>query len=118
MNSGELSLPSLPGCPQQAVLQRVAARLWQDTRVQAIWLGGSFANGNWDVESDLDLRILVSTESADALIKSPFADLLGVPILGEAQLNLDSYQLRHCLTGDGVFLDLSLVPTIQAMTPE
>src|SRR5438093_9783266 len=45
---------------QQTVLQRVVAACESDTRVVAAFLGGSFAAGRADEQSDLDIYLITT----------------------------------------------------------
>lgn len=58
-----ITLDRLPPLPQVAALSRLAERLWGREDVVALWLGGSFARGAADRNSDLDLRVAVLPES-------------------------------------------------------
>lgn len=57
--SPTLSLDALPALPQRRYLRTLARELWRRDDVLAIWLGGSFASGQADRYSDVDLRIAV-----------------------------------------------------------
>src|SRR5438067_2089419 len=50
---------------QQTVLQRFVAACESDTRVVAAFLGGSFATGKADEQSDLDIYIITTDEAYD-----------------------------------------------------
>jgi hypothetical protein len=56
----------LPELPQVAALSRLVERLWERDDVAALWLGGSFARGEADRYSDLDLRVAVLPEALPA----------------------------------------------------
>ncbi len=53
--------------PQLALLDRVVEALRGEPRVAAAWLVGSFALGNADAFSDLDVHCLVADEDAESL---------------------------------------------------
>lgn len=103
----ELHLETLPSLPQSRTVRDLAPRLWQDERIVAIWLGGSFAAGTADQYSDIDLRIalppghLVSWEEPD------LDALLGGPPLARQFLRFgaDSF-LHHVIVPNGAILDL------------
>src|SRR5437899_3111446 len=48
-----------------ALLDRAVATLSADPRVHAVWLGGSFARGDADAASDIDLLVAVVDEHLD-----------------------------------------------------
>lgn len=51
--------------PQQRAISRARVALAADTRVLAAWLVGSFATGEADTYSDVDLHCLITDKSAD-----------------------------------------------------
>ena len=59
----ELTLDGVGNLPQKETLRRITARLWADPDVVALWLGGSFARGGADGNSDFDLRVAVRPEA-------------------------------------------------------
>lgn len=61
----ELAFSALPPLPQTASLKRASAVLWADEDVLALWLGGSFARGEADEYSDIDLRVAVRPEAQE-----------------------------------------------------
>jgi hypothetical protein len=58
---------SRPSCDveQRAIIERASVVLQADPRVLAAWLAGSYARGNADVYSDVDVHCLVADDSAD-----------------------------------------------------
>lgn len=50
---------------QRAIIERATAVLQADSRVLAAWLAGSYARGNADVYSDVDIHCLITDDSAD-----------------------------------------------------
>jgi predicted nucleotidyltransferase len=106
----DLDLALLDGIahlPQHRRLATVAAELWSDRAVVAVWLGGSLARGGGDAWSDVDLRVAVTPEAfaADTLPAGAgglAADVVGTHILrfGERAV------LFHMLLGDGQIYDL------------
>ena len=51
--------------PQRSIIKRAQEVLQEDPRVQAAWLAGSYARGNADVYSDVDIHCLISDDHAD-----------------------------------------------------
>lgn len=114
-----LTSNGLPDLPQIAVLKRIAARLWTDTEVVALWLGGSIARGKADAHSDIDLRVAVRPEALppwqepDLLMLSA---LIGETAVGVHALRWDRTVLHQALLADGVILDL-LVQSVDRDPP-
>ncbi len=101
-----LTFGSLPRLPQMATLRRVAAALWAKEEVLALWLGGSFARGEADAHSDLDLRVAVAGDSFDAWSVADPSPLIGEPIVGVQLMIWDRTVLHHSVLGSGVIIDL------------
>lgn len=51
-----------PDLPQKELLVRAVERLWEDSSIVAVWLGGSLARGQGDRNSDVDLRVALKPE--------------------------------------------------------
>lgn len=60
-----MEFETLPDLPQVKVLKRIVSRLWSREEVQAVWIGGSFGQGNADLYSDVDLRVAVLSTHVD-----------------------------------------------------
>ncbi|MDE2847109.1 MAG: hypothetical protein OXO51_10410 [Gemmatimonadota bacterium] len=54
-----MDFEALQDLPQIKILMRIVSRLWSKEEVKAVWIGGSFGQGNADLYSDVDLRIAV-----------------------------------------------------------
>ncbi|MDE2729563.1 MAG: hypothetical protein OXI19_16175 [Gemmatimonadota bacterium] len=54
-----MDFEALPDLPQVKILMRIVSRLWSKEEVMAVWIGGSFGQGNADQYSDVDLRVAV-----------------------------------------------------------
>lgn len=50
---------------QRAIIERATAVLRADSRVLAAWLAGSYARGNADVYSDVDIHCVITDDSLD-----------------------------------------------------
>ena len=59
-------LARLPDLPQVCAISHVARALDQHQDVHAVWLGGSFARGEADRFSDVDMRIAVGRDDLNA----------------------------------------------------
>jgi predicted nucleotidyltransferase len=105
--SHKLRLDGLPDLPQIATLRELAARLWRDERVIAVWLGGSLASGAGDKYSDLDVRVAVARDDLSAWDKPDFAALFGAEPLARFLIHLGSAAfLHHLVIANGDILDL------------
>jgi predicted nucleotidyltransferase len=101
--------------PQSRRLAEIAADLWADPDVVAIWLGGSLARGAGDPYSDVDLCIALRPEAyaADevpasaARLTAAAVTLLPFHFGGEATL-------WHMLLDDGAIYDLHIQPAGEA----
>lgn len=120
MEPNELVLKTLPDLPQITVLKRIAARLWADREVVALWLGGSIARAKADAHSDIDLRVAVRPEAL-ADWQGPTIDtlsaLIGETIVGVHALRWEGTVLHQALLADGVILDL-LVQSVDRDPPQ
>jgi predicted nucleotidyltransferase len=114
----EDTLQTLPVLPQVALLRHAVAQIRQHDEVVAVWLGGSFAVGNADQYSDLDLRIAVPSAALEIWKTVDVSVVFGQKCVGEKiQMFGPSAFLRHVLTKDGQLIDL-FVQDIAAENPE
>lgn len=118
MENRGLNLSVIPACRQAELIRTIAVELWAQAGVLAVWLGGSFGRGDFDNESDLDFRVWGTRETITHLRDAPLGRVLQTPVVGEARLDLGSYQIRHCLTGAGIFVDLALISALDTVSPE
>jgi predicted nucleotidyltransferase len=96
---------------QAAVLQRFVAACEQDLRIVAAFLGGSFASGQADTYSDLDMY-LVTTQAAYAEFfaqRAAFMRRLGEPVFLE-DFNTFGFDMLIFTFADGVEGELALAP--------
>ncbi len=107
----DLTFNSLPDLPQVATLKQIAASLWQRNDVVALWLGGSFARGEADEFSDVDLRVAVTDGSLDAWSVDAPSFLLGETVVGVHSMSWDRIVLHHLVLENGVILDLLVQST-------
>jgi predicted nucleotidyltransferase len=70
---------------QQVIMTRFVAACQADERVEAAFLGGSYARGTADACSDLDLYLVTTDEAYDDFFagRQAFLRLLGEPVLLE-----------------------------------
>ncbi len=117
----ELTLDSLPDLPQIAVLKRITTRLWADSEVIALWLGGSIARGKADAHSDIDLRVAVRPETlADwqEPERTALSALIGETVVGVHALRWEGTVLHQALLADGVIIDLLVQSVSQDPPPD
>lgn len=62
--------------PQQALIDRATRVLRDDPNILAAWLGGSFALGNADADSDVDLHCCVPDDVLPSLAGDGWKDVL------------------------------------------
>jgi len=120
MKTNELTLDRLPDLPQTAVVRRIAARLWREADVIALWLGGSIARGEADAHSDIDLRVAVPADAQQRWQEpdlSALSALIGETVVGVHALRWEGTVLHQALLADGVILDL-LVQSVSRDPPQ
>lgn len=116
-------LPDLSGVPgdlpQKRRLAHVAADLWRDGNVCALWLGGSLARGAGDAFSDVDLRVAVRPAAFDA-DRAPggAAALLDATVAGLHTPFGEDAVLHHLLLDDGAIYDLFIQTTAREPSSE
>jgi hypothetical protein len=105
-------LDDLPNLPQLRSLRRVKEQLDANPDVKAIWLGGSFAAGNADRFSDVDLRVAVAAERLKRWRAPEWPSILGQEPLGQTFLAFgnDAF-LHHLVLADGTIFDLFVQST-------
>src|SRR5262245_25386247 len=102
----EAALEALPALPQVPALRGVAERLWDEPDVLALWLGGSFARGDADGFSDVDLRVAVRPEAAEAWRAPGLERLFGGACVGSRLLSFGGPGfLHHAALADGTIFD-------------
>lgn len=103
---GTLSCDDLPPLPQCATLTRLAARLWEDEDVVALWVGGSLASGTADEYSDVDLRVAVKPNTLKDWKTPDFERLFEGEYLGGNRFPFgeDAF-LHHLLLTNGDIFD-------------
>lgn len=115
MNSA--ALDSLPPLPQVPTLRRMVSALWAREDVAALWLGGSFARGEADAYSDLDLRVAVTPDRFPEWTELDPAALIGEPVVGTQRMGWVGTAFYHVVLKNGVIVDL-LVQASDHAPPE
>lgn len=95
------ALDSLPALPQVEGLRRVASTLWEQDDVVALWLGGSFARGEADAYSDMDLRVAVRPEALDQWRGSDLRLIFGESLVGDTSFRLGKDILHQAALSNG-----------------
>ncbi len=108
------ALELLPPLPQVPPLRRMVSALWAREDVAALWLGGSFARGEADAYSDLDLRVAVAPDRLPAWSDLDPATLIGEPIVGTQRMGWVGTAFYHVVLENGVIVDLLVQSTDQA----
>ena len=103
-------LACLPDLPQVRAISHAAQALDQRHDVHAVWLGGSFARGEADRFSDVDMRIAVGRDDLNAWQEPDWPELLGEAAVGHQLLRFAYPQeleqtVRHCWAADEPLLD-------------
>jgi hypothetical protein len=99
----------LPDLPQSRRLAELAADLWTDSDVVALWLGGSLARGEGDRCSDVDLHIALRPEAYDPdSIPESAGRLVAVAVIRLRFSFSAGTTLWHMLLEDGEIYDLSI----------
>jgi predicted nucleotidyltransferase len=93
----------------QVVMNRFVAAGLADERVVAAFVGGSYARGETDAYSDLDLYLIIADEAYDDFFagRAAFMRLLGEPVLLE-DFNAYSFDLLLYMFADGTEGELGL----------
>jgi hypothetical protein len=96
---------------QAAVLERFVAACQQDHRIVAGFLGGSFATGQADAYSDLDIYLVTTREAYGEFFaqREAFLRRLGEPVLLE-DFNAFGFDMLIFTFADGVEGELGLAP--------
>ena len=119
-----MTLDGLTDEPQRNLIERAKVVAADDDRILAAWLVGSYATGQADAYSDVDLHCLISDESTD-WFREHWAEtasaMLGPTVL---ERSLPGMIGGFCLTPDWLHLDLILHPrseldphTVTGLTP-
>ena len=117
----ELSLDGVADLPQKETLRRITARLWAGPDAAALWLGGSFARGAADENSDFDLRVAVRPETLSRWQRADMSaqDLsaqIGETVAGINPMRWEGTVLYHLLLTNGLIMDF-LVQSVERDPP-
>ncbi len=105
------ALDSLPPLPQVPTLRRMVSALWAQDDVAALWLGGSFARGEADAYSDLDLRVAVPADRLSAWADLDPAAPLAEPVAGVQKMGWAGTSFYHVVLENGLIVDLLIQDT-------
>lgn len=98
-----MDFEALPDLPQIKTLKRISSRLWSKEEVQAVWIGGSFGQGNADLYSDVDLRVAVLSTHLDDWADLDLPVLFGGRCIAHKRASFTECGILHHLildTGD------------------
>ena len=101
MPPSSTSLASLPNLPQVSCISHAARALDRRQDVHAVWLGGSFARGDADRFSDVDMRIAVGRDDLNAWQEPDWPELLGEAAVGRQLLRFAETSFLHHLILSG-----------------
>lgn len=109
-SNGAVTLKEVGTSPQRDLIERARRVAADEDRILAAWLVGSFATGQADAYSDVDLHCLINDESAD-WFREHWADT-AVAIAGPLVLarSIPGTIGGFCLTPDWLHLDLIMHP--------
>ena len=112
-------LASLPDLPQVRCIRHAAEALGSRPDIRAFWLGGSFARGNADLFSDIDMRIVVARDDLGAWQEPDLAECLGDTVVGQQTLQFDdAVFLHHLVLGKGTIVDFYVQSTDHPISPD
>ena len=98
--------------PHADLIRGIAQKCYQNTAVQAIWLGGSLAAGKGDKYSDIDFRIAVEPDQLDKWLKPDWETYLPIPCYGGSFLRFgEQALLHHLILADGTIVDFYVQDT-------
>jgi predicted nucleotidyltransferase len=117
---GELDLGHLSDLPQRATICEVAAAVWQQADVIAVWLGGSLARGAGDAYSDVDVRVAVAPPDLPLWEEPSFERIFAhSPVVGRQFLRFgDDAFLHHLLLANGILFDFYVQSAEGELSPE
>ena len=99
-------LANLPDLPQVKYIRHAAQALGPRQDVHAFWLGGSFARGDADLFSDVDMRIAVAGDTIGAWREPDWAVLLSDTVVGQQLLPFaETSFLHHLIVSQGTIID-------------
>ncbi len=98
--------------PHALLIRDMATRCIADTRIQAIWVGGSLASGRGDTYSDIDFRIAVEPGQLTQWSHPDWSAYLPIPVCGEHIMHFgETALLHHMVLADGTIVDFFVQDT-------
>lgn len=103
----ELNFQHLPDLPQRTTIIEAADYIWYNSRVMAIWIGGSLGRGGGDAFSDVDFRVAVPPEAIEAWTTPDFTRIFArSPVVGKQLMKFgDEAMLHHLVLANGEIFD-------------
>jgi hypothetical protein len=114
LNMTDIDLASLAHGPHATLIRAMANNCAADSRIQAIWIGGSLAAGLGDAYSDVDFRIAVEPGQIDRWTNPRWEQYLPLPPCGGVLMRFGQQALLHHLVlTNGVIVDFYVQDTSQ-----
>lgn len=98
--------------PHAELIEEMAERVYADSAVQAIWVGGSLAAGTGDNYSDIDFRIAVAPGTVGEWHEVEWGNYLPIAVCGGTFMQFSEQALlHHLLLADGTIVDFFVQDT-------
>lgn len=108
----DIDLGSLASGPHAKLIRDMANKCFADTRIQAIWVGGSLATGTGDAYSDVDFRIAVEPGQLDSWTNPDWEHYLPIRPCGGVLMRFgEQALLHHLVLTDGTLVDFYVQDT-------
>jgi predicted nucleotidyltransferase len=105
--------------PQVLFLRELAADLWANPNVMALWLGGSFAHGVADAHSDVDLRVCVQPSVFSQTQMPAGTEQFAASLVVQTRRAFgEEAVLFHTMLASGDIYDLFVQPLTRDPSPE
>ncbi|MEM6428292.1 MAG: nucleotidyltransferase domain-containing protein [Deinococcota bacterium] len=112
--SDDLNFGLLEHGPHITLVRNLAEKCYQDSTIQAIWVGGSLAAGTGDAYSDIDFRIAVEPEQLETWHQPDWEQYLPMPVCGSTFMKFgDHALLHHMVLADGTIVDFYVQDTLR-----
>jgi hypothetical protein len=108
----DIDLGALEQGPHANLIRDMADKCSADSRIQAIWIGGSLAAGLGDAYSDVDFRIAVEPGQLDRWTSPDWAHYLPIRPCGGVLMRFgEQALLHHFVLADGTIVDFYVQDT-------
>lgn len=107
-----IDLGPLAHGPHATLIRDMAANCATDSRIEAIWVGGSLAAGHGDAYSDVDFRIAVQPGAVDGWASPDWQRYLPIQPCGGVLMRFgEQALLHHLVLEDGTIVDFYVQDT-------